>query len=148
MPALLSRRRFASAMSEPRYPSPTRTPEQHTPMPNPDSTGYNEADRQFHEKDQQILQSMRAGLDASRAAAQASAQKAAHWMCCPKCGNKMKEVPLGGVMVDQCTSCGGVYFDAGEFQAMAKHQGTSSPMLEKLFSWMPSWGVGADSRAS
>jgi hypothetical protein len=41
-----------------------------------------------------------------------------------------------------------VYFDAGEFQAMAKHQGTSSPMLEKLFSWMPSWSVGADSRAS
>ena len=40
-------------------------------MPNSDSTGYNEADRQFHEKDQQILQSMRAGLDASRAAAQA-----------------------------------------------------------------------------
>jgi len=117
-------------------------------MPNPDSTGYNEADRQFHEKDQQILQSMRAGLDASRAAAQASAQKAAHWMCCPKCGNKMKEVPLGGVLVDQCTSCGGVYFDAGEFQAMAKHQRTTSPMLEKLFSWMPSWGVGADTRAS
>jgi hypothetical protein len=41
-----------------------------------------------------------------------------------------------------------VYFDAGEFQAMAKHQGTSSPMLEKLFSWMPSWSVGGDSRAS
>jgi hypothetical protein len=41
-----------------------------------------------------------------------------------------------------------VYFDAGEFQAMSAGQRHGSPMLEKLFSWMPSWRVGSDARPS
>ena len=110
-------------------------------MSTPDTTGYNEAERQFHEKDQQALQALRAQLDAKRAAAKAAAEKAAHWMRCPKCGGQMKESAMGSVMVDQCGSCGGVYFDAGEVDALLK-AGHASPALEKLFSWMPSWRAG------
>lgn len=117
-------------------------------MSTPDTTGYNEAERQFHEKDKQALEALRKVLDERRAAARRAADKAAHWMRCPKCGGQMKEVTLGSVIIDQCTSCGGVYFDAGEFEAMVKHQKAASPMLERLFSWMPSWRVGGDARAS
>ena len=77
-------------------------------MSTPSNTGYNEADRQFHEKDEQALKAIRAKHDAERAAAQAAQQKAAHWMRCPKCGSQMKEVAFQGVMVDQCGTCGGV----------------------------------------
>jgi uncharacterized protein len=117
-------------------------------MSTPSNTGYNEADRHFHEKDEEALKAIRAKLDAERAAAQAAQQKAAHWMRCPKCGSQMKEVTVGKVVIDQCGTCGGVYFDRGEFEALARQQQSVSPALEKLFSWMPSWGVGRDAHAS
>lgn len=37
-----------------------------------------------------------------------------HFMKCPKCGHDMGEEDLGGVKVDRCSYCEGVYFDAGE----------------------------------
>ena len=40
----------------------------------------------------------------------------AHWMKCPKCGNDLKEEALEGIKVDRCTSCEGIYFDAGELE--------------------------------
>lgn len=117
-------------------------------MSTSDTSGYNEAERQFHEKDQELLKALRAKLDTQRAAAKAKAERSEHWMRCPKCGAAMKEVALGTVIVDQCGSCGGVYFDAGEFEALAKQQRSVSPVLERLFSWMPSWKVGSDARPS
>lgn len=116
-------------------------------MSTSDTTGYNEAERQFHEKDQELLKALRAKMDAQRAATKAKGEKAEHWMRCPKCGAQMKEVPLGSVIVDQCGACGGVYFDAGEFEALVRQQKHASPVLERLFSWMPSWKVGSDAKA-
>jgi uncharacterized protein len=40
--------------------------------------------------------------------------RALHYMKCPKCGHDMHEENLEAVHVDRCTSCQGVYFDAGE----------------------------------
>jgi uncharacterized protein len=40
--------------------------------------------------------------------------KELHYMCCPKCGHGMTETTLEGVVVDQCSFCEGLYFDAGE----------------------------------
>ena len=113
-------------------------------MSTPDTTGYNEAERQFHEKDQQALKALRAQLDAKRAAAKAAAEKSAHWMRCPKCGGQMKETPMGGVMVDQCGSCGGVYFDAGELAMLMGHHsdGDRSRMLDDVLGWIPGWQKG------
>lgn len=73
-------------------------------------------------------------------------EKAAHWMKCPKCGGQMKEVMMGAdggtVAVDQCTACGGVYFDAGELALLMGKQPGSSRMLDDLMGWIPGWGKG------
>jgi hypothetical protein len=37
-----------------------------------------------------------------------------HHMKCPKCGMELHSMELHGVTVDQCTSCHGVWLDAGE----------------------------------
>ena len=48
--------------------------------------------------------------------------KQLHWMKCPKCGMDLKEIEIHGVKVDQCASCGGVFLDAGEMEAIEKHE--------------------------
>jgi hypothetical protein len=44
--------------------------------------------------------------------------KKAHFMKCPKCGHDLKEENVGGVTVDRCTFCEGIYLDAGELEAL------------------------------
>ncbi len=41
-----------------------------------------------------------------------------HWMKCPKCGHDMNEMENSGIMVDECTFCGGIYFDLGELDTL------------------------------
>lgn len=48
--------------------------------------------------------------------------KQLHWMKCPKCGMDLKEIEIHGVKVDQCANCGGVFLDAGEMEAIEKHE--------------------------
>jgi len=50
--------------------------------------------------------------------------KELHWMCCPKCGMELKEITYRGVEIDKCFSCGGVYLDDGELEAVAASEGT------------------------
>jgi len=111
-----------------------------------ENIGYNESERQFHERDQELLRKLRAQLDEQRAAAAATGQKAAHWMKCPKCGSQMKEVTMAGegcsVAVDQCTACGGVYFDAGELALLLGKRDGGSRILDDLMGWVPGWGKG------
>jgi len=62
-----------------------------------------------------------AGLSQKREAEQAAERerlKAAHHMHCPKCGQKMAEKSLAGIAVDECSMCGGTYFDAGELEQL------------------------------
>src|SRR5512136_2655533 len=40
--------------------------------------------------------------------------KEAHWMHCPKCGQKLAVEICGKVEIDVCPSCKGVWLDAGE----------------------------------
>ena len=40
--------------------------------------------------------------------------KEAHWMHCPKCGQKLSTEKCGSVEIDVCPSCKGVWLDAGE----------------------------------
>lgn len=42
--------------------------------------------------------------------------KALHWMRCPKCGMELAEISHRGVRLDRCTSCTGVWLDAGELE--------------------------------
>jgi hypothetical protein len=45
-------------------------------------------------------------------------------MRCPKCGAALKERSFTKIVIDQCTGCGGIWLDAGEFEQVAeKEQG-------------------------
>jgi uncharacterized protein with PIN domain len=53
-----------------------------------------------------------------------------HYMRCPKCGMELREIEYRGVKVDRCFTCDGVWFDAGEVDALQKLE---TPALGKLF---------------
>jgi hypothetical protein len=57
-------------------------------------------------------------------------QRALHHMKCPKCGMDLQELAMGGVHVDKCCNCGGLWLDHGEMDAIhAKSPG----FLSRLF---------------
>ena len=57
--------------------------------------------------------------------------KQLHWMKCPKCGMDLKEIEFHGVKVDQCSHCGGIFFDAGELDQLSDRD---HGVLNKVFS--------------
>jgi len=44
-------------------------------------------------------------------------RKELHYMHCPKCGMKLIEVDYKSLKVDRCSSCDGIWLDAGELEA-------------------------------
>ena len=42
-----------------------------------------------------------------------------HWMKCPKCGSDLTPEVSRGIEIDRCASCGGMWLDAGELDALA-----------------------------
>jgi len=57
--------------------------------------------------------------------------KEIHYMRCPKCGMQLIEIDYKRIAVDKCSSCEGVWLDAGELEAVSEmDKGT----LDKLFS--------------
>jgi hypothetical protein len=51
--------------------------------------------------------------------------KQLHWMCCPKCGHAMGTQDIGGIEVDVCTLCEGIFFDRGELEQLLMKQSHS-----------------------
>lgn len=96
-------------------------------------SGYNHEEATFKKQEMEQLAKIRAELDAKRRAAEGSSAKAAHWMCCPKCGGKMVEKKFENVLIDQCGSCSGVYFDAGELDMLLKHEKGGVSLLGRIF---------------
>ncbi len=85
--------------------------------------GSDSENEYFRQQDRKLIEEQRKSLDTQRAEQERNARQRAHWMKCPKCGEDMVEVELEAVMVDQCTACRGIYFDAGEVDLMLKsHQ--------------------------
>jgi hypothetical protein len=41
-----------------------------------------------------------------------------HYMHCPKCGMDLLPVEYKGVTLDKCSACGGLWFDAQEFETI------------------------------
>jgi NDP-sugar pyrophosphorylase family protein len=56
--------------------------------------------------------------------------KELHHMRCPKCGMQLIEIDYRGIKVDKCSNCEGIWFDAGELEAVSKLEKTG---LDKLF---------------
>ena len=52
--------------------------------------------------------------------------KEAHWMHCPKCGQKLSPEKCGLVEIDVCPSCKGVWLDAGELGTIVESAGQGS----------------------
>ena len=46
--------------------------------------------------------------------------KELHYMRCPKCGMNLVEIDYKGVAVDKCSSCDGVWLDAGELETISQ----------------------------
>ena len=46
-----------------------------------------------------------------------------HHMRCPKCGMELVEVSFREIRIDRCSSCDGVWLDAGELEAVASKEG-------------------------
>ena len=47
-----------------------------------------------------------------------------HYMKCPKCGMGLTEIDYRGIKVDRCSGCEGLWFDAGELEAVSKTEKT------------------------
>lgn len=53
-----------------------------------------------------------------------------HHMRCPKCGMELIEIDHEGILVDKCSTCEGIWLDAGELESTSK-LGNSG--LDKFF---------------
>jgi len=84
----------------------------------------------FLKEDLEKLKALREKLDREREQKKKEQEKNLHFMHCPKCGEKMEEVPFRNVMVDKCPGCGYIGFDAGELELVA---GSSTPFLTRFF---------------
>jgi hypothetical protein len=58
-------------------------------------------------------------------------QRALHYMRCPKCGSELEEIAFGGVRVDKCFNCEGVWLDKGELDTIrTKEPGFGRRLLD------------------
>ena len=81
-------------------------------------SGYDRESKYIREKEAEIRETLRQ----ERETAKKTQEKEAHWMKCPKCGSDMEEKEMDNVMIDQCTECQGIYFDAGELELVLKRE--------------------------
>jgi hypothetical protein len=68
-------------------------------------------------------------------AAQEAERKArlSHYMKCPKCGADLAVEIYKCIEVDRCPECNGVWFDAGEVEALTEtQQGTASALFQSI----------------
>jgi hypothetical protein len=73
-----------------------------------------EEDRYFGERDRAALEK----LKQQKAAATASVAS----MRCPKDGTALASIDQHGVTVEECPKCGGLWFDKGELETVAKRE--------------------------
>ena len=53
-------------------------------------------------------------------------------MKCAKCSGTLQAVKAKNIEVDQCTSCGGIWFDLFELERMDNPQGPATWLLENI----------------
>jgi hypothetical protein len=62
----------------------------------------------------------------AESAAEKRRLKEAHWMHCPKCGQKLATEKCGAVEIDVCPSCKGLWLDQGELGTIVEGAGQGS----------------------
>ena len=73
-------------------------------------------DEYFARRDAELLRQQR---ETARKSA-AELERKTHHMKCPKCGYDLITGDWDGIQIDQCTHCHGIWFDAGEAEALLK----------------------------
>ena len=91
--------------------------------------GSKSEDEWFRLNEQELLETARQARlkrEQERAAKEKAEEtkrlKDLHFMKCPKCGHDMKEEKLESVTIERCTRCEGIFFDAGELEAVFRQQ--------------------------
>jgi len=56
--------------------------------------------------------------------------KVLHFMKCPKCGMDLIEISYKNLKIDKCSSCEGIWLDAGEFEMVTEMEQSA---LDKFF---------------
>lgn len=74
--------------------------------------------RQNEEKLIEAARKKREALEKERQSAEAEERRRAHWRKCPKCGSDMNVEKIGGIEIEKCSSCEGVFFDRGELEQL------------------------------
>ncbi len=57
-----------------------------------------------------------------------------HHMQCPKCGMHLVEIDYKHIIIDKCSSCGGIWLDPGELDEIAKDDTGRFGGFLKMFS--------------
>lgn len=70
----------------------------------------------------------------SLASAEKKRLRELHHMKCPKCGMELIEIDYKQIKVDKCSSCDGVWLDAGELDAVRKLEKSTLGRLFDAFS--------------
>jgi len=78
--------------------------------------GYDKEGEYFYRKNLELIEKTRMKLNAERAAVRQRSQDKPFWMVCPKCGGRLQEVNVKGVVGDHCNSCHGIFLDKGEIE--------------------------------
>lgn len=88
----------------------------------------------FLKKELERLKQLREEHRHKREQEEREKRKDLHWMHCAKCGETMTTTTLGGVEVEVCPDCGGLYLDAGELDKVLeeRHRRGFDAALEKL----------------
>ncbi len=97
--------------------------------------GYDKENEFFFKVNKELIEKHRLMLDQEKKKVMEGELKKDHWLKCPKCGDDMKEKNILGVIIDQCLSCEGIYFDKGEWQLLmeAEEQDKFWGWLKKFF---------------
>lgn len=103
-------------------------------------TDRSREDEWFLKNEKELLEAARVAREkreAERATREQAEERARlrelHFMKCPKCGHDLGERVLDSVTVDVCGFCEGVFFDAGELDALfLKRDAERKGLLRKL----------------
>ncbi len=85
--------------------------------------------RQQAELKRKLAEEARARLEAE----ERERARQLHYMKCPKCGMDLQEIVFGDVRVDNCFSCGGIWLDEGELDAILQKEAGFLRKLRNLF---------------
>ena len=82
-------------------------------MPTDHKPSHNE-DEDFAKHDAELIKARRSALDEQRR----KAERATHYMKCPKCGGDLVEKKFHALVIDVCPDCKGTWMDAGELEML------------------------------